>query len=266
MCGRFTLAVPSYTELAEIFGAVADPTQLAFYHPRYNIAPITTHVVLRMHDGRHGAREIVPARWGLVNRWAKDASGASRQINARSETVRERPAYRDAFEHRRCIVPADGFYEWAGVKGAKRPIWFHPPDGGLLNLAGLYETWKNPATGEPERTFTILTTAANDVVAPAHDRMPAIIRPADLDTWLMVPERGEASTADQAMALLRPAPNETFEPRWVSKRVNTAGYDAPDLIVEEREGEVEAPKAGRGPKKGPPPVDDMPLFSRLKRA
>src|SRR4051812_49025702 len=111
MCGRFTLAIPSVTDLAQILGASVDPALEAFYGPRYNIAPTNTHVVLRLQVGH---RELVPARWGLINRWAKDASAASRQINARSETARERPAYREAFESRRCVIPADGFYEWSG--------------------------------------------------------------------------------------------------------------------------------------------------------
>lgn len=270
MCGRFTLAIPSVTDLAEILGASFDPDLEAFYRPRFNIAPTNIHVVLRLSEGR---RELVPARWGLVNRWAKDASAASRQINARSETARDKPAYRDAFERRRCVIPADGFYEWSGPKGARRPLWFHPPKGGLLHLAGLYETWTNPATGEAERTFTILTTPANDVIAPVHDRMPAILNPTDLDVWLTTPQKkGEPSTAEQAAALLRPAAHSAIEPRWVSPRVNATGYDAPDLIVEEREAPKEeqppSERAPKGRKKGraSEPEDDMPLFARIKRA
>jgi putative SOS response-associated peptidase YedK len=270
MCGRFTLAIPSVTDLAEILGASFDPALEAFYGPRFNIAPTSTHVVLRMHEGH---RELVPARWGLVNRWAKDASAASRQINARAETARERPAYREAFERRRCVIPADGFYEWAGPKGARRPIWYHPPKGGLLHLAGLYESWKNPATGDKERTFTVLTTPANDLIAPVHDRMPALLDAADLDVWLATSDRGEPETGDQAMALLRPAPRSALEPRWVSRKVNAVGYDAPDLIAEDREAAEDQPpeaKATKGRKKKDErpaePEDDMPLFSRVKRA
>lgn len=272
MCGRFTLAIPSVTDLAEILGASFDPDLEAFYRPRYNIAPTNLHLVLRLSDSH---RELVPARWGLVNRWAKDASAASRQINARSETAREKPAYRDAFERRRCVIPADGFYEWSGPKGARRPLWFHPPKGGLLHLAGLYESWSNPATGEQERTFTVLTTPANDVVAPVHDRMPAILDPADLDLWLATPHKGEPSTAEAAAALLRPAPHDLLVTRWVSPRVNATGYDAPDLIAEEREaGETskeEPPPSERAPKgrkkgRASEPEEDMPLFARVKRA
>ena len=268
MCGRFTLAVPSYAELAEILKVPIDPALEAFYRPRYNIAPTTPHVVLRMRDGQ---RQLIPARWGLINRWAKDASAASHQINARSDTARVRPAYRDAFEKRRCVVPADGFYEWVGPKGEKRPIWYHPPKGGLLHLAGLYETWKNPATGEPEKTFTILTTDSNSLIAPVHDRMPAILDPSDVDVWLATPGQGEPSSADQASELLRPAPSEALEPRWVSRKVNAAGYDAPDLIREVREGEMEAKpaegKGTRGRKKDRPsePDEEMPLFAKVKR-
>lgn len=277
MCGRFTLAVPSFPELAEILGAAADPALEALYKPRYNIAPTNTHVVLRLHDGH---RELVPARWGLINHWSKDPSVGSRQINARSETARSRPAYRDAFERRRCVIPADGFYEWSGPKGARRPLWFHPPKGGLLHLAGLYETWKNPATGAPERTFTVLTTEANDLIAPLHDRMPAILSPEDVDAWIATPDEGEPSNADEAAKLLRPALSAALEARPVSTRVNGTTYDAPDLICEVSAEEVapapgarsaappaDKSEAARGRKRAraPEPEPDMPLFSRVNR-
>jgi putative SOS response-associated peptidase YedK len=258
-----TLATKSYKDLAEYFHAAVDPEVEAFYKPRYNIAPMSAHLVLRMHDGQ---REIVPARWGLINYWAKDRSVGSRQINARSETARTRPAYREAFERRRCVVPADGFYEWSGPKGARKPLWFHPAAGGFLTFAGLYEAWKDPATGESVRTFTVLTTAANDFIASIHDRMPAILMPQDVDRWLATPAKGEPSDAEEVSALLKPAPNDALVARPVSTQVNSVGIDAPELLLEEREDQ--APKAAPAAakrKKAAAPVDDMPLFANVKR-
>jgi putative SOS response-associated peptidase YedK len=260
-----TLAVQSYKDLAEYFHAVVDPEVTASYQPRYNIAPMTAHPVLRMLDGH---REIVPARWGLINYWAKDRSVGSRQINARSETARSKPAYREAFERRRCVVPADGFYEWSGPKGDRKPLWFHPKAGGLLTLAGLYETWKDPATGESVRTFTVLTTSANDFIASIHDRMPAILLPEDVERWLATPAKGEPSNAEEASELLRPAPNEFLVARPVSKQVSSVGNEGPELICEVREepAPVAAPsKAASKRKKAAPVDDDMPLFAGLKR-
>ncbi len=279
MCGRFTLSLPTYSDLANLLGATPDPAIEALYRPRYNVAPTNVHLVLRAHEGH---RELVPARWGLINHWAKDASSAARQINARSETARQRPAFRDALERRRCVVPADGFYEWTGPKGARRPLWFHAPSGGLLHLAGLYESWRNPETGEPVRTFTILTTAANDLIAPMHDRMPAILSADDVDAWLAVPdgvakEDGEeAVSAEEASALLRPAANDALVPRPVSTRVNAVTYDGPDLLDEAREEEAtrtsaireEGARATASPRRKvkPAPEEEMPLFARVKRA
>lgn len=258
-----TLAVQSYKDLADYFHAAVDPEVEAFYKPRYNIAPMSDHLVLRVHDGR---REIVPARWGLINYWAKDRSVGSRQINARSETAREKPAYREAFERRRCVVPADGFYEWSGPKGARKPLWFHPAAGGLLTFAGLYETWKDPATSEKMRTFTVLTTPANDFIASIHDRMPAILLPKDVDRWLATPDKGEPSDAEEVSELLKPAPNDFLEARPVSTRVSSVGNEGPELILEAREEPAPPPpKAAAKRKKAASKDDDMPLFAGLKR-
>jgi putative SOS response-associated peptidase YedK len=235
MCGRFTLTLPDYGTLARTLGVEVDPELAALYRPRYNVAPTDVHVVLRAKGGR---REVVLARWGLVSSWAPDRSGAAKQINARSETAAQKPAFRDAFERRRCVVPADGFFEWAGPKGKRRPIWYHPAEGGLLRLAGLYESWRDPATGERERTFTILTTDANALVAPVHDRMPAVLLPADVDAWLGGPPGTEAEGAEAARSLLRPAPPELLVATPVSPRVNAVGNDDPGCLA------PEAPPAG----------------------
>lgn len=223
MCGRFTLTETDFDALAEALGVATAPDSEAWaaraaqYRPRYNVAPTNEHWVLRVKEGE---RELVPATWGLVNSWAKDTSGAFRQINARSETAKTRPAFRDAFERRRCVVPADGFFEWVGPKSARKPLWFHAPDGGLLRLAGLYESWRDPKTDAWRRTFTILTTAANDVVAVAHDRMPVILAANDVGPWL----HGGSE------ALLHPAPSDWIVATPVSPRVNSVKNDDPECL------------------------------------
>lgn len=228
MCARFTLAVPDLASLARMLSVDVDPGLAALYHPRYNVAPSTRNLVLRAHDGR---RQLVPATWGLVNRWARPGADV-RIVNARAEGARTKPAFRSAFAQRRCVIPADGFFEWTGPKGARRPIWFHPAGGGLLHLAGLYEEASEDAAagGTPERTFTILTTDANARVAPVHDRMPAILAPKDLDAWLSV----DVARPEEAEALLRPAPLELLAARAVSPRVNSVTNDDPSLLQEER--------------------------------
>lgn len=224
MCGRYTLAI-TYEELAEELGVDFDPAIAEVYRPRYNIAPTEGMLVLREHEGH---RELMPARFGLVNFWAKDLSGAARQINARAETVREKPAFRDAFKHRRCIVPADGFYEWRRDGRFKTPYWFHAAQGNLLRFAGLYETWKDKATGHQLRTFAILTTAANDVVGEVHDRMPAILTSDQAQVWL-------TASPDEAYGVLAPAANDMLEAQRASKRVGNVKNDDPGLIREESE-------------------------------
>ena len=236
MCGRYTLAI-QYEELAEALGVEPDPVIAEAYRPRYNIAPTDGSLVLREKDGR---KELLPARFGLVNFWAKDLSGAARQINARAETVREKPAFRSAFEHRRCVVPADGFYEWLREGKAKSAFWFHPADEKVLRFAGLYETWKDKATGAEVRTFAILTTAANDMVAPIHDRMPAILTRENTGIWL-------AGSPDEAFAVLAPANERTLDVQRASSRVGNVRNDDPGLIREEA-----------------PPDVEMPLFQRSR--
>lgn len=198
---------------------------LTFYRPRYNIAPTSEHFVLRM---EHEERELLRARWGLVNSWAKDASAAGRQINARAETVDTRPAFRSAFRHRRCAVPADGFFEWTGPKERRRPIWYHRPDGQLLLFAGLFEFW-NAGPEEWEATFTIITTAANRLVSEVHDRMPVILSPGAVDEWID-PAQGDAALLK---GLLVPAPEGLLVGRPVSPRLNSPRYDTPELLAEE---------------------------------
>ena len=170
-------------------------------------------------------RRLLPARWGLVNSWAKDNKRSGLQINARAETLSARPAFRAAFKARRCVVPADGFYEWTGPKAARRPLWFHRPDGGLLLFAGLYEAWF-PEKDKPETTFTIITTQANDRMAPVHDRMPVILSDTAADEWMLQGTVG----ADCLIRLLEPPPDEWLIATPVSKRVNSVKVDAPDVL------------------------------------
>lgn len=236
MCGRYSLAL-EYKDLAEELGVAFDPAIADVYKPRYNIAPTSGELVLCEQEGE---RVLLPARFGLVNFWAKDLSGAARQINARAETVRQKPAFRESFERRRCIVPADGFYEWKAEGKGKQPLWLHPAEGKLLCLAGLYDTWKDKNTGERLRTFAIITTAANHMMEPIHDRMPAILSKKSAQMWL-------SGSADEAFGLLRPAPEGALEARRVSKRVGNVRNDDPSLL----EPDAPAPEA-------------LPLFQNSK--
>ncbi|MGK4008441.1 SOS response-associated peptidase family protein [Sorangium sp. So ce1036] len=251
MCARFTLAVPDLAALIRLlegaFGASAgpaaaidvDPRAAAFYRPRYNIAPSSVHPVLRARDGR---RELVPATWGFTARFARGGAGPSLLANARAESARTKPTFRDAFAARRCVIPADGFYEWTGPRGARRPTWFHPAGGGLLRLAGLYQPAKDPDAGDTGVRFTILTTDASGDVAEVHDRMPVLLAPGDVDLWLGA---GGGVDPEQIEALLRPAPRGTLAARAVSPRVNSVAHDGPDLLREVAMGSL-APEAAAG--------------------
>jgi len=222
MCGRFTLTRTDFPALAAELDAAFDESAAALYRPRYNIAPTDQHWIVRE---RQEQRQLLPAKWGLVNSWAHDAKGAARQINARSDSALTRPAFREAFEKRRCAVPADGFFEWTGAKEARRPIWFHAPDGGLMLFAGLYESWRDPKTEAWMRTFTILTTDANKTVEPVHDRMPVILSADRIDDWLHRPVRNAESYAEGLRALLTPAADDVLIATEVSRRVNAVAND-----------------------------------------
>ncbi len=235
MCGRFTLTVPTYEMLALALGIEPNPAQAAIYRPRYNVAPSDPHWVLRM---KSGVRELMQASWGLTPHWAKRADQAGRPINARAETLESKPAFRDAFAGRRCVVVADGFFEWQKIGKERRPLWFTPRAGGLLLLAGLDAKWTDPATGLERRTFSIVTTTANDVVAPVHDRMPVVLAKETIDLWMDVSSRFEPSDArsrgavtDEVRALLRPAPADVLVATPVSPRVNSVKNDDPGCVA-----------------------------------
>lgn len=183
MCGRYRQARDP-REVAEWFERVANP--LPNIAPSWNIAPTQDALVLRRHPGT-GARHLDVLRWGLVPHWAKGVAGAARSINARAETVASLPTFRDAFARRRCLVPAEGFYEWrAGStpKAPKQPFSIAPADGGLLAFAGLWESWRAPDSGEIVRSFAIVTTAAIPQLRPLHPRMPVLLPRQAWPAWL----------------------------------------------------------------------------------
>ena len=179
MCGRFVLITDGET-VAEQFQLSLMPAHpLA---PRYNIAP--TQPVAAVRVNQKGERELTHFHWGLIPFWAKDTKMASRMINARSETVADKPAYRAAFKYRRCIVPATGFYEWQRLpEGGKQPTFIHHKDGALLAIAGIYEHWQSSDGGEIE-SVSLLTTTPNSFMEPIHNRMPVLLEPADYADWL----------------------------------------------------------------------------------
>jgi len=220
MCGRFTITRRDGNSLAAELGVPTD--SFVDYRPRYNVAPLQKHFIVRI---QYENREAIPARWGLVKSGAKDASMASKCINARSETVEARPAFRDAFRKRRCIVPADGFFEWTGPKSARQPARFHCEDSRLVLFAGLYEAWQKEQ-GVWETTFTILTTAANAVVATYHDRMPVILADRDADDW-MDPRAPDPLALKR---LLVPAPADLLIATLVSPKINNVRNDSPELL------------------------------------
>lgn len=220
MCGRFTLFEPNES-LAGIFGVSA--AQLP--GPRYNVAPSQPVAVVRISPGAERRRELVMLRWGLVPSWAKDPSIGDRWINARGETVPEKPAFRGAWKSRRCLVPANGFYEWQRRNGKKQPWYVRMRDGSPFAIAGLWERREDPSGGALE-TCALITTEANALLATIHGRMPVILAPADFDRWLSSP----AEEASRLRSLLRPYPAGEMEAFEIGLRVNNPGNDAPDLI------------------------------------
>jgi putative SOS response-associated peptidase YedK len=237
MCGRFTATFPSYEDLVRALGVPAVDEDALVYRPRWNVAPMERHWVVRLAP-RTEQPELVPAAWGLLP-GAGSGKPSYPLINARGETVQKQPAFRDAFLKRRCIVPVDGFYEWVGPQKARRPIWFHPGEGGVLRLAGLWGPARGArAEGAPPWEFTIVTTAANDVVAPAHDRMPVVIAEGDVDAWLH-------AGPEEAATLLRSAPADALVGTAVSTHANKVGNDDPSCLLPWDPTEVEVRAAAR---------------------
>jgi putative SOS response-associated peptidase YedK len=218
MCGRITFRT-SGKDLANLFD-LAEAPDIA---PRYNIAP--TQPVLAVREAANGTgRELVTLRWGLIPHWADDPKIGYQLINARAETVAQKPSFRSAFKSRRCLVPADGYYEWQKVGKGKQPYFFHRNDDRLFSFAGLWERWESPQ-GELVDSCTILTTEANDLARPVHHRMPVIIDPGDFGLWL-----NRAGDLKQCQALLRPYRGEGMEAYPVSTFVNAPGHQGPQCV------------------------------------
>jgi putative SOS response-associated peptidase YedK len=222
MCGRFQ-ASSSPAELARWF-KTSGP--LPNMRQRYNAAP-TQDLPVVLRDPESGERRLEALRWGLVPFWAKDAKIAYSTINAMAETVATKPAFRDAFKSRRCLVPADGFYEWKKIDAkAKQPYRIVMADGSPMAFAGLWERWQDPASGETVRSFTIVTTAPNALCSPIHNRMPVILDPTDFSTWL-----GETSAApEQLQALLRPFRAGRMEAHMIGPEIGNVRNDNAALI------------------------------------
>lgn len=219
MCGRFAL-ISSTETLADTFQF--NQSNLATMPPavpRYNIAPTQPVAAVRLDENNR--REFTFFHWGLIPSWSKDMKFGSRMINARSETVAEKPSFRAAFKRRRCIIPADGFYEWQKLDGGKQPMFIYGADKVPLAFAGLWEFWQSP-TGDAIQSCTILTTKPNELMAQIHDRMPVILEPEDFQMWL---EPGADPT--DAFHLFRPYPAHKMAAYPVSTIVNNPRNDTP---------------------------------------
>ena len=216
MCGRYTLKTPA-SVLTELFDIEEAPSSVT---PSYNIAP-TQRVATVLSE--NGKRKLEMLRWGLVPSWADDPEIGNRMINARAETVAEKPSYRKAFRKSRCLVLADGFYEWQKTESSKQPFHIRMKDESPFAFAGLWESWDN---GEEIRSCTIITTDANDLVGEVHNRMPVILQPEDYEMWLD-PELDER---EPLTSLLKPFPADAMQAYPVSRRVNKPSNNEPGCI------------------------------------
>ncbi|MBU1276427.1 MAG: SOS response-associated peptidase [Proteobacteria bacterium] len=217
MCGRFTQS-KSLGEYQERFGFSGEPVA---FRPRFNLAPGQEALaVLAGEGGRQG--EML--RWGLAPSWAQDERVGYKMINARAETVADKPAFRGPFRRSRCLVPVDGFFEWAPAPGGKQPFFLARQDREPFALAGLWDQWTGPK-GEKLRSFTIVTTSANSLVEPIHPRMPVMLQPQDEGRWLDM-----GASPEQLAGLLRPYPAQDMEAHAVSRRVNSPVNEGPELI------------------------------------
>ncbi len=215
MCGRYRLSRRKQI-LEEHFDSVSG---MEDWNPRYNIAPTQSVPVIRQNP-KEAVRELSLFHWGLVPSWVKDPSVAARMINARSETASTKPAFSEALKFRRCLVPADGFYEWRKTGKVKEPYCFEINDGRLFAFAGIWERWNDPS-GKPLETCSILTTTPNAVTSAVHDRMPVILNPDNYDLWLDPGLKDAALVSD----LLRPCDARLMRCYPVSSRVNSVIND-----------------------------------------
>lgn len=221
MCGRYARRSDKQ-RIAEAMSAGVPVFEVG---PSYNVAPQTFQPVVRLNRDT-GEREIVLMRWGLVPFWSKDQKIASSTINAKAETVTKSPAFREALAHRRCLVPADAFYEWQKLDAkTKQPYAIAMKSGEMYAFAGLWERWKDANTSTPLETFTVITTDPNEVVAPFHNRMPVILPRKDYERWLAPCDPGRLP-----LDLLRPYPAESMTAWKVDVRVGNVKNDNPELI------------------------------------
>jgi putative SOS response-associated peptidase YedK len=218
MCGRFVITSEPEA-LRRLFAYRQQPN----FPPRYNIAPTQPIPLVRLD---HGERHFALARWGLIPSWVKNPKEFALLLNARLEGVIDKPSFRAAMKRRRCLIPADGFYEWKKEGKTKRPYFIRAKSHDPFAFAGLWETWSDPTGGEID-TVAIVTCAANKTLAPIHDRMPVIISPENYDAWLDC----ERFDAKQAAALAGPAPDDFLEANEISTRVNSVKNDSEENIA-----------------------------------
>lgn len=219
MCGRFEIH-RAIEIIARAFG-VSPEDVIVEYKPNYNVAPTNEVPVVVM----EGKRKLISCRWGLIPSWSKEEKIGFKTINARAETVAEKPAFRDAFRKHRCLVVADGFYEWQTTGKGKKPVHIELKSGNPMGFAGLFNIWTSPE-GEKINTCSIIVTNANDLVSPVHDRMPVIVSPEDQEKWL------DPAIQDPSdlTPLLKPFPSDELEMHYVSPKVNSPKNNSAELI------------------------------------
>jgi putative SOS response-associated peptidase YedK len=222
MCGR-VIQSSGPLRFAIVEGLNVSDSRMGNIPPRYNAAPSQEKVGIRQNQ-KTGERSLDLIKWGLIPHWCQDPKGGRRPINAKAESISTLPTFRDAYVQRRCIVPVDGFFEWRAIRGAraKQPYAIAMKDGSPFGLAGLWENWKNPSTGEWERTFAIITVPSNELVAQIHNRMPAILEPRSYDRWL--------STEPDPHGLLITYPSEPMTMWPTSTRVNKPENDDRSIL------------------------------------
>jgi len=240
MCGRYTI-IASPEALRALFRYEEQPN----FPPRYNVAPTQPIAIVRLVDGK---RHFALVRWGLLPSWVKDPKTFTLLINARGESAAEKPAFRAAMKRRRCLIPADGFYEWQKAGDRKRPFYVRAKSGAPLAFAGLWESWTGP-NGEELETAAIVTTRANRTLSPIHERMPVIVPPEGFDLWL----DGATVDATTASALIAPAPDNLLEAYEISTAVNRTANDNPKLLE---------PVAPGQPAPAPQPAAPKPAVKR----
>jgi putative SOS response-associated peptidase YedK len=233
MCGRYVIT-SSPAAIRALFGYPEQPN----FPPRYNVAPTQPIPIVRLADGK---RQFVLMRWGLIPAWVKDPKQFSLLINARADSVVDKPAFRAAMRRRRCLIPADGFYEWQDIGGRKQPYFVRLKKSGPFSFAGLWETWTGP-NGEEIDTAAIVTTKANRTLSAIHDRMPVILPPQAFDLWLDCAH----VDANTAAALLLPARDDVLEAYAISPAVNRVANDSEALVAPLNTAESSAAGAAPG--------------------